>query len=237
MSSVNRWVNNRIEFDDALTGGDLGLGPYSRFGSTKFRGKPLAWRVAFRSVIVGESPNHFVKTQMLNRIPCLYFCCVMALVCSATVAEAQSSMKGVIYGGWGPPKSASEEFSLSVGYLYLSPTSPWEGGFDIAGEGTMIDGTYGSTTIERGISFNLTLGQGLRLGTKWQIGIAGLLGMRQTSSDCPSSYLGYACYADRAPDVSHGLNIGAVAHIAYRGLMLGARRTNVSTQALLGVTF
>ena len=126
----------------------------------------------------------------------------------------------------------------TVGYLYVSPTSPWTFGGDLAGEGVSLDNTSGqNNTVRQGLSFNVLAGPHIRLGDQFSAGVAALLGGRQTGQRCDESYLGYQCYADQAPSVSYGLNYGAVAHLSFKNVLLGARRTGESAQLLVGVSF
>jgi hypothetical protein len=58
-----------------------------------------------------------------------------------------------------------------------------------------------------------------------------------TNKECADSYLGYECYADEDPTYSYAVNYGALAHLSYKRIMVGARRTGESTQAVLGYLF
>ncbi len=172
----------------------------------------------------------------------------VALVLTACAAVATMSVnpvaaqlvgprpQHVVFGGVGE-KTTTSETPFVIGYQYLAPASPWVLGFDIAAEGEQYDNTYGSSSVEQALSFNALVGLGFRVGKRSHVGVSGLLGARQTGKDCPESYLGYQCYADEDPSVSYTANFGVVAHIAYRHLMIGARKTSVSTQALIGVAF
>jgi hypothetical protein len=159
----------------------------------------------------------------------------------ARTAAAQdaglSEPKNAVFAGVGK-QAASSTPAWSVGYLYLSPTSSWTIGGDFAGEGASRNNTTGNNnTIEQAFSFNLLVGQSLRVGHGWRIGVAGLLGARTTNKSCDSSYLGYQCYADTQPTVNYTVNAGGLAHISYKSLMLGGRLTGESTQAIVGVSF
>src|SRR5262245_7036748 len=138
------------------------------------------------------------------------------------------------YGGLGDPK-IEPLVPLSFGMLYFAQSSPLVIGGDFGVEGTQNDGTYGVETTEPSYSINFVIGLGARVGD-WHLGISGLLGARQSSTECPESYLGYQCYADEDPTVHFTANKGGIAHIAYKRIMLGARKTSVSTQALIGFT-
>jgi hypothetical protein len=127
---------------------------------------------------------------------------------------------------------------FAVGVFYTPTGGKLDLGFDIAGEGTKLDSTYGRVNnVAQALSFNALIGTKLASVGSVRVDVAGLVGARQKSQSCPASYLGYQCYADRAPDVVYTLNYGAVVTLGYRRLLVGARVTGESTQAMLGIRF
>lgn len=150
--------------------------------------------------------------------------------------SAEISPQHTIYIGGGKSDSYTK-MPWAVGYLYLSPRSAWTFGADVAGEGAMLDNTGGYETLAQGVSLNIAIGQGVRLGRHWHLGAAVILGVRQAEKYCPTSYLGYECYANADPTYTYEGNMGALAHIAFKNVMVGARRTGESTQFLVGVAF
>ena len=102
----------------------------------------------------------------------------------------------------------------------------------------MLDSTYRQNkAVKQGMSFNLLLGTNLAKTELSRFDVAVLLGARQKTTDCPSSYLGYQCYADAEPDMKYGFNYGAVLTWSFKSVMVGIRATGESTQALIGMRF
>jgi hypothetical protein len=159
-------------------------------------------------------------------------------------SPAYSSENGenVIYFGTGPSKTGnalkSNSAPLSLGYLKLSNSSDTVWGIDFSGEGTMLDSTGGRyNTVTRATAYNILAGKNLNKGENSRFDAAIVLGMRESVTSCPSSYIGYQCYADTAPDTKYSVNYGVVVSWNYKSLMIGLRATGESTQALLGFKF
>jgi len=110
-------------------------------------------------------------------------------------------------------------------------------GFDIAGEGTMLDSTYGGDEIRQALSLNFLVGSNLYKADAVRVDAAAIIGMRESFADCPDSFLGFQCYADQSPDTEYDLNLGAMISLTMQSVSLGVRATEVSTQAVIGVKF
>lgn len=163
-----------------------------------------------------------------------------AVISGASVA--QDAANTVVYFGAGPAKSASStetgDTPYSLGFISMKDTSDTVFGLDISAEGTMLDSTWGKTNaLQQGTSLNFLLGRNLVKGESGRFDASLLLGIRQESADCPSSYLGYQCYADSEPERDYGFNYGVVLSYTYKKVMLGLRLTGESTQALIGFRF
>ncbi len=102
----------------------------------------------------------------------------------------------------------------------------------------MLDSTWGQrNSASQATSYNFLIGKNIVKNENSRFDAAFLVGARESFSSCPSSYLGYQCYADQAPDTGHAINYGAVLTWTYKSLMLGVRLTGESKQALLGLRF
>ena len=164
------------------------------------------------------------------------------LVAGTSVPLSSIARDGVVYVGIGAAKSSgglkSSGTPVSLGYLNTSSTRDFVWGVDLSAEGTMLDSTWGQNKASsQGTSYNLIFGKNVSKLDSSRIDAAILVGMRETTSDCPRSYLGYQCYADAAPDYSYKLNYGAVITWTHTRLMLGIRATGESTQAIVGYKF
>ena len=124
-----------------------------------------------------------------------------------------------------------------VGFLHQPAASQFVFGFDFAGEGEMLDSTYGGNEVRQALSYNLLLGSNLMRDGNFRVDAGVLLGLRESFADCPDSFLGYQCYADEAPDTEYDANFGAFIGVSFDGIMLGLRGTGESTQGLLGLRF
>jgi hypothetical protein len=170
---------------------------------------------------------------------------VLAVACLAFACQANANNDGenVIYLGSGPAKSGNPSTTTSkspftLGYLRLSNTRDVVWGFDISGEGTMLDSTWGqNNAVKQATSYNLLIGKNLGKTESSRFDLAFIAGIREKTSDCPSSYLGYQCYANSKPNTTNAFNYGAALTWSYKGFMLGARATGESTQAIMGVRF
>lgn len=148
--------------------------------------------------------------------------------------------RSVFYGGVG--QASDEEFEVdatpwSVGVMTQAANSRFIIGADIAGEGTMLDSTWGDNELRQARSFNLLVGGNIATNGTMRIDAGLLLGVRETFADCPPSYLGYQCYADTEPSVEYDANYGVIVGVSFDRTMLGVRATGESVQALVGVRF
>lgn len=148
--------------------------------------------------------------------------------------------QAVIYGGLG--SASNDEGNLDatpfvIGLMFQPAASDYVFGFDIAGEGAMLDSTWGSNEWRQAMSYNFLIGGNLTRSDKFRVDAAVLVGFRETFSDCPDSYLGYQCYADEPPSTEYDLNYGALIGVSFDRVMVGVRATAESTQALLGFRF
>jgi hypothetical protein len=167
----------------------------------------------------------------------------LSAILGSTMAYADESGENVIYFGAGPAKSGNQfdnsgDNPMSLGYLRLSNASDAVWGLDFGGEGTMRDSTGNNyNKALQATSFNFLIGRNIARSESSRFDTALILGMREKTSECAKSYLGYQCYADTAPNKSYGLNYGLALTWAYKNVMLGVRATGESTQALLGLRF
>jgi hypothetical protein len=155
--------------------------------------------------------------------------------------STQASAGGIVYLGSGATESTTSTVAggspFSFGYLAISDTSSAVYGFDIAREGTMLDSTYGQNSLQQALSLNVLVGSNLSKTENMRIDASALIGMRESFSDCPSSYLGYQCYANTAPSTDYKFNYGVVVSFTFDKVSLGVRATGESTQAILGFRF
>tara|TARA_B100000965_G_scaffold94529_1_gene77211 strand:- start:967 stop:1557 length:591 start_codon:yes stop_codon:yes gene_type:complete len=112
-------------------------------------------------------------------------------------------------------------------------------GFDISGEGTMLDSTYGGyDDLAQGTSYNFLYGVDISENKNDKVHIGVVLGFVETEADCPDSYLGYQCYADEEPDYEHEFNGGGFLTYSFnQSLNIGLRATTNSTQLTIGFKF
>ena len=170
---------------------------------------------------------------------------ISALILAFFVCGAQADENGqnVIYLGSGSAKSGnstttSNKAPLTVGYLRLSNSSDTVFGADISGEGTMLDSTWGrSHTVKQATSFNLLVGRNLGKTENSRFDASLILGMKEKTQSCASSYLGYQCYADAKPNTSYGFNSGVALTWTYKSALVGLRATGESTQLMVGYRF
>ncbi len=163
-------------------------------------------------------------------------------VCALSSAFADTDGQNVIYVGSGTAKNNNTTTKSSnpatLGYLRVSNTSDTVWGLDVSGEGTMLDSTWGQrNSAKQATAFNFLIGKNLNKTENSRIDAAFIAGIREKTSSCPSSYLGYQCYADQKPDTSYGFNGGIALTWIYKSFMVGARFTGESKQALVGIKF
>lgn len=148
--------------------------------------------------------------------------------------------QNVFYGGFGSANNDEggvDSTPFVIGFMHQSATSGYVFGFDIAGEGAMLDSTWGSNEWRQSMSYNLLAGVNLTRDKNFRVDAGVLLGFRETFSDCPASYIGYQCYADEPPSTEYGFNYGAFVGVSFGSVMVGVRGTEESTQAMLGLRF
>ena len=179
----------------------------------------------------------------MKKINLMQVVLTISAIAGSTMAYADENGENLIYFGAGPAKSAnslnnSGDNPLSIGFLRLSNTSDAVWGLDFSGEGTMRDSTGSNyNAIKQATSFNFLIGRNIIRNESSRFDAAFILGVREKTSECPKSYLGYQCYADTDPNKSYGLNYGLALTWTYKNVMLGVRATGESTQALLGLRF
>jgi len=173
----------------------------------------------------------------------LKFFTLLASLVVIPFANASNDNQHVIFYGSGSPESGpaastSKKSPFTVGYLNLSNSRDAVWGFDISGEGTKLDSTWGqNNAVKQANSFNLIAGKNLGKTENSRTDLAAIVGFRHKTASCPSSYLGYQCYADTDPKTSYAFNYGMALTWSYKNLMLGVRATGESKQALIGIRF
>lgn len=183
-----------------------------------------------------------VEEYLVNMVKA--FCSCLLLLMSAGYLHAQEdvSMRNTFYLGAGSANSdgafENDDTPFSLGFTHQLVSSKMVLGFDIAGEGTMLDSTWGrDERPKRGTSFNLLLGRNMVDSGRFRADAALLLGVREAAKDCPDSYVGWRCYADRDPETDYKGNFGGVLTLSFDGFALGLRATGESTQVLAGLRF
>ena len=157
-------------------------------------------------------------------------------------AQENINKHNVFYFGIGSASGGSDEnddMPWSLGILHNSPTSDSVFGFDISGEGTMIDSTYGGYNDKaQGFSFNFLYGFDISENKDEKLSAGLIIGFIEEAQDCPDSYLGYQCYADQTPDAEYGFNGGGFLNYSVNeSLNLGLRATSNSTQLTIGFKY
>lgn len=161
------------------------------------------------------------------------FSVIVFLSFATTVAADNTVYFGM---GQGKTATASQNGDNPWSLGFISNTSGF--GFDIAGEGTVLDSTYNQNRApKRAMSYNLIVSSGLTEGGLIDIDAGFLVGFRQATKDCADSYLGYACYADAEPDIDYEFNYGAIMLLGFDTFVVGARVTAESSQLTLGLKF
>lgn len=185
-------------------------------------------------MIVEEYPVNTVKA----------LCSCLLLLVSAGYVHAQEDvpMRNTFYLGAGSAKAdgpfENDDMPFSIGFTHQVVNSKLVVGFDIAGEGTMLDSTWGrDERPKRGTSYNFLLGRNMVDSGRFRADAALLLGVRESAKDCPDSYLGWRCYADRDPETDYKGNFGGLLTFSFDKLTLGLRATGESAQMLAGLRF
>jgi hypothetical protein len=180
-----------------------------------------------------------------------FWLCLLPLAVSAGFAEAQErlgsgdnigSMRSTFYLGAGSANSEdgfdNDSTPFSGGFLHQVDGSKLIFGFDIGREGTMLDSTWGMNHEPRpAMSLNVLFGGNVVDSRRFKADAALLIGIREATSDCAASYLGYQCYAGATPDTEYKGNYGGVVTVSFDHLTVGLRATGESTQVLAGVRF
>ena len=155
--------------------------------------------------------------------------------------ENPNNFDGLFYVGIGSASGGDDEnddTTWSIGILADMENDSILG-FDIAGEGTMLDSTYGGyDDLAQGVSYNFLYGIDIseNKDNKFHVGV--ILGFIEEEADCPDSFLGYQCYADQPPDYEYGFNGGGFATYSIdKNINLGLRATSNSTQLTLGFKY
>jgi hypothetical protein len=164
------------------------------------------------------------------------------ILSESIVAQEDIDKNNVFYIGVGSSSGSDDENDdtpWSLGFLHNSPTSNKVYGFDVSGEGTMLDSTYGGyDDLAQGFSFNFLYGIDVSKNQNDKISVGLLIGLIEEEQDCPDSYLGYQCYADESPDTDYGFNGGGfINYSVNESLNLGLRATSNSTQLTIGFKF
>ncbi len=161
-----------------------------------------------------------------------------ALLCNHAHAN-----ENLIYISGGASKdSASATTSgkspLAFGYLRTPSGTDNLFGVDIGQEGTLLDSTWGQTNaVNQATSYNFLIGKKLGASGNSRFDGTLILGIREKTSKCPASYIGYQCYANSQPDTTYGFNYGATLFWTYQKATFGLRVTGESTQAIIGIKF
>jgi hypothetical protein len=124
---------------------------------------------------------------------------------------------------------------LSGGYLVLTDRLTF--GADIGHEGKMLDARGSNYAWTQGMSYNLLIGRNLHKTDRTRLDATLLLGVRETSQECPSSVLGFDCFADMEPERTFDLNYGGLVTYTLNKTSIGLRVTGESVQGVLGWKF
>jgi hypothetical protein len=156
---------------------------------------------------------------------------------------ADENGENVLYVGSGSAKTGSatttsNKNAVTLGYLRQSRNSENVWGFDVSGEGSMLDSSWGQNqVVKQATSYNVLIGKNFNKSESSRFDAAFVLGLREKTRECPKSYLGYQCYANSTPETKYEFNYGFIVSWTYKSLMLGGRVTGESTQALVGYKF
>lgn len=141
-------------------------------------------------------------------------------------------------GGVNTESAASNSTPVSIGYIYNPESSNFYHGVDVSAEGLLYDSTSRRDNVEeQGTSVNYLTGYNFNFSNGVTVSTGVLMGIRITEEECPDSYLGYRCWADREPQRESEFNYGGTVHVKYKHLFVGARISGVSNQILVGYTF
>lgn len=168
------------------------------------------------------------------------FVAIMLTLLSSPLAKAEGVKDAILYigGGKAATATATKDGStpLSIGYLTRNKNVLF--GFDFGREGTLLDSTYRQNSAPTSaLSLNFIIGTNLFKQEKSSFDAGIILGIRQSTKDCPDSFIGYACYADQDPKVDFKENLGVIAIYSFEKFSFGARVTQASTQFIIGTRF
>ncbi|NPD15302.1 hypothetical protein HOY34_08835 [Xinfangfangia sp. D13-10-4-6] len=166
----------------------------------------------------------------------------LALLAAPAIAQDGTAGRTSLYFGLGGAKSASEfrddSTPLSIGIMHQLAGRKLVLGADIGREGTLLDSTWGrDQAVKQATSYNLLIGANVIENSRFRTDAALLVGVREDTSDCAASYLGYQCWANTEPDTEYKGNFGAVVNVSFNKMSLGVRATGESTQVIAGFRF
>lgn len=163
---------------------------------------------------------------------------------SLVFAETNEEYRTIAYYGQGSQindsKNPNTDTPFSIGFMTQSSLkdSNLILGIDFAEEGTKLTSVTGIYNPEDiGFSLNLLIGSNLYDKNNWKVDGTYLIGFREISETCPSSYLGFRCWANLAADAEYKINYGGVVMVSYDKFSVGTRITGVSKQVLAGYRF
>lgn len=169
---------------------------------------------------------------------------IAALVIGLVVSfgsAARAETLGTFYGGAGINNDSADlridDTPFVLGVLFYPSAQSFVLGFDIAGEGEMLDSTFGSNELRQAYSFNAVIGGNVYRSDTVRTDVSAVIGFRETFADCPDSFLGFQCYADQEPETEYTFNYGAMFSVNIENFMIGLRLTEQSAQALIGISF
>ena len=180
----------------------------------------------------------------------------LALLISAFLSHAKANDENIFYVGTGTSKAGSQSISntapVTLGYVRQSKATATVWGVDISGEGSVpnstwgqrIDPSSGNNALKKPTSFNFfttsinfMVGKAIGESQVSRFDVALIAGVREKSTDCQATSLGYQCLANSSPNTTRELNYGAVVTWTYQKIMFGARATGESNQLLIGIRF
>ena len=166
---------------------------------------------------------------------------IVLFALAMSVSAVSASAETLIYGGIGEAESGdsvtNSDMPWSIGAIALKDQGV-SFGFDIAGEGTVLDSTYGlDDEPNQAFSLNLIVAGNLYKTGSSRLDAGLLVGLRESTKDCPDSFLGYACYADQTPSVDYEPNYGGLVTYSFDRFTVGIRATGESTQLVVGTSF
>ena len=180
----------------------------------------------------------FTGAHMFNKVNSRFISLMLSVLFLAASSQAHADVgENVLFAGSGSGKEAGSK-AYSLGYLRVSNSTDRVWGIDVGGEGFMEDSTWGNyKASKQATSFNVLFGKNLQSGESYRIDGTLIAGIREKSSSCPKSYLGYQCYANSTPDTKYSLNYGALLAVSFKSLTIGVRATGESKQAFVGIRF